>query len=128
MPVAQWLILVMGLSTITPDSGSSLSSEHGSGVGGDDNGSMNGANGAGGHLAAAGIGFGSGSHLGQQAAAGNGQGAVGSGGGIVDVGDSSWVGGDSHAGQAIGTPTADSVGDTAAGGTGPAGLRLPAGE
>lgn len=110
MPVAQWLILVMGLSTITPDSASGSNSS--------DRGDMY-ANGAGGLSSAGGV-FGSGPHSGQ--AGGTGHGTV-SGSGSVDASDSGWP--EVQVNTSTGT---DSPGDTAGTTHGPAGMRLPAGK
>lgn len=116
MPVAQWLILVMGLSTITPDSGSGPnSSAHG------DAGAMY-VNGTGG--LPSGGGFGPGSHLSQHAG-GTGQGTAGGVG--MDANDHSWTSGD-YSAQVSSTAT-DNASDTPSTGNahGPAGMRLPAG-
>eukprot|EP01043_Picozoa_sp_COSAG02_P019202 COSAG02_NODE_918_length_15945_cov_5.640752_5_plen_167_part_00 len=106
MPVAQWLILVMGLSTITPDSASGSNSS--------DRGDMF-ANGAGGLSSTGGV-FGSGLHSGQT-------GSTGAVGGSMDASDSSWT--DVQVSASNGT---DSPGDTAVTTHGPAGMRLPAGK
>lgn len=121
MPVAQWLILVMGLSTITPDSSACTT---------DDRGDMY-ANGAGGLASSGGAGgFGS---LGPNSsqAGGTGHGAV-SGGGATDPGESgwrpeSWPTGD-HSVQVNSPTVTDSPSDTAGITHGLAGIRLPAGE
>ena len=110
MPVAQWLILVMGLSTITPDSANGSDSS--------DRGDMY-PNGAGGVSSPGGV-FGSGPHSGQ--ASGAGHGAV-SGIGSMDSSDSGWT--ETQANSSTGI---DSPGDTAGTTHGPAGMRLPAGK
>ena len=112
MPVAQWLILVMGLSTITPDSGSQPNSS--------DSGERY-SNGAGGLSSTGGGGFGSGFHAGSI-----GHGIVNGSGG-ADANDSSWTGGD-HSAHVNNSTGVDGQGDTAAASHGPAGIRLPAGE